>query len=701
MYDQFKANYQTENPNNYQSSNQQQQPNSAYYQTTAFDNTQGRGRRDEILNLRRKEKIKNSLQEQLGVQFKQDIELIVNQQADQRLAQNQTIDLIQEELKAIIIAQNQAKLNSLSQTSSISYNQHQGGSQTERISESQRRKRHLPVNEKSKVFNEWAAVAQHQDEIVQQTNLENKLRIKNRQQIYKDELDYQNQIRQQNQLQNRIQDQMTSQAMIDKDKMSYLQFQQAQEEKKKQNEKLRIENQLHSNGDYKDKLHQQHEYRLLESQRFKSQYDQTQQELSKQDQEDKLNKNRDQNQYKNMLDYQANLKLKPKENEQNLNGQWQSSQMDMNRQRYQDLINGKQNSTVASMEQLNKYLQNNRQDEKERFYSQNEKHEQEKYMQGMFRDMNDQQKRLDTKRIQSQVLGEQVGMRNMLKQSDKDADQYFGQLVRAQAQAEEMQTKAKQDQFRKRQTDYSNTLQEQMKNQNLMKQFDTVMTEHERRVNDADIRAYQNVDQLNLYHKAPGIKKYGEEIQDKYLEKAYQNQSNRLSYDFTGSQPMTARNTSQHFQTVNQNQHTDQTQHQPHLNPNLKFQSQRAISFDPLKAKYQNQISQQPNILSNTAREIFHSTDQKLMPTQLTLNNYPNQIPDSKLQQVRQNMELPQTLLYRHNTGNKTYGFEQFIQQPIQQKPTLASMKMPDGDFPYNYTVAGNYKIEKEKQQQY
>ena len=28
----------------------------------------------------------------------------------------------------------------------------------------------------------------------------------------------------------------------------------------------------------------------------------------------------------------------------------------------------------------------------------------------------------------------------------------------------------------------------------MMKKFDSVMTEHERRVNDADIRAYQNVD---------------------------------------------------------------------------------------------------------------------------------------------------------------------------------------------------------------
>lgn len=50
------------------------------------------------------------------------------------------------------------------------------------------------------------------------------------------------------------------------------------------------------------------------------------------------------------------------------------------------------------------------------------------------------------------------------------------------------------------------------------------MTEHERRVNDADIRAYQNVDVTNLYGKIPGYKKYGEVPQDRYLDKAYNKQ---------------------------------------------------------------------------------------------------------------------------------------------------------------------------------
>ena len=61
-------------------------------------------------------------------------------------------------------------------------------------------------------------------------------------------------------------------------------------------------------------------------------------------------------------------------------------------------------------------------------------------------------------------------------------------------------------------------------------------------------------------------------------------------------------------------------------------------------------------------------------------------------------MELPQTLVSRHNTGNKAYGFEQFINKPMEQVPTKASYIIPDGDFPYNYTVAGNYKQEGNRQ---
>lgn len=54
------------------------------------------------------------------------------------------------------------------------------------------------------------------------------------------------------------------------------------------------------------------------------------------------------------------------------------------------------------------------------------------------------------------------------------------------------------------------------------------------------------------------------------------------------------------------------------------------------------------------------------------------------------NMEMPETLKFRHNTKNKEYGFEQTLDKPVSTIPTYASSFIPDGDFPYKYTVAGN-----------
>ncbi len=84
-----------------------------------------------------------------------------------------------------------------------------------------------------------------------------------------------------------------------------------------------------------------------------------------------------------------------------------------------------------------------------------------------------------------------------------------------------MQMAKAKEEARKRQEEYSKTLSQQVNAANINKQIDGVMTEHERRVNDADIRAYQSVDVENLYHKIPGIRRYGEDAQENYIEKAF------------------------------------------------------------------------------------------------------------------------------------------------------------------------------------
>ena len=52
-------------------------------------------------------------------------------------------------------------------------------------------RRHLPIKEKEKVFNEWGAVIKHQDEIEQGRILQEKDKMKERQMKYRETLNNQ------------------------------------------------------------------------------------------------------------------------------------------------------------------------------------------------------------------------------------------------------------------------------------------------------------------------------------------------------------------------------------------------------------------------------------------------------------------------------------------------------------------------------
>lgn len=74
------------------------------------------------------------------------------------------------------------------------------------------------------------------------------------------------------------------------------------------------------------------------------------------------------------------------------------------------------------------------------------------------------------------------------------------------------------------------------------------------------------------------------------------------------------------------------------------------------------------------------------------------QQPEQKIIQAQQNMELPQTLIYRYNSSNRAYGFEQTLGRNMEHRPTLGGGMHSEGEFPYKFTVAGNYKGEGEQQ---
>jgi len=54
-------------------------------------------------------------------------------------------------------------------------------------------------------------------------------------------------------------------------------------------------------------------------------------------------------------------------------------------------------------------------------------------------------------------------------------------------------------------------------------------------------------------------------------------------------------------------------------------------------------------------------------------------------------MEDTRTLKWRHNTTNRDYGFENTLEQPVQENPIYASRNLAEEAYPYKYTVAGNH----------
>lgn len=62
------------------------------------------------------------------------------------------------------------------------------------------------------------------------------------------------------------------------------------------------------------------------------------------------------------------------------------------------------------------------------------------------------------------------------------------------------------NQAKQRQSEYLSHLTKQMVEQRTKKKYDTLMTEHERRINDKDIKAYEEINTKDLNCKIPGIR---------------------------------------------------------------------------------------------------------------------------------------------------------------------------------------------------
>ena len=191
--------------------------------------------------------------------------------------------------------------------------------------------------------------------------------------------------------------------------------------------------------------------------------------------------------------------------------------------------------------------------------------------------------------------------------------------------------------------EYYKALADQINENNKKKQYSVLMTEHERRVNDRDIKAYEHLDTKNLYSKVVGFG--GDNKQEKYIDKS-----------------LTVNNTTN--------------------SPNII--SAKAIDISENRNAPNSNLARMGQISLNRSSNILTDVEEPPRPIGDIGYSY------TKLQRVKENMEKADALKYRANTVNRSYGFAQNLNQapPSEKMITINNEMNP---YEYNYAAPGNY----------
>ena len=157
------------------------------------------------------------------------------------------------------------------------------------------------------------------------------------------------------------------------------------------------------------------------------------------------------------------------------------------------------------------------------------------------------------------------------------------------------------------------------------------MTEYERLVNDRDIKAYEEMDNQNIYGKLPGFGgAYEADRQKKIIERAMVNGS-PAQFSKNADVVIGAKYPAQH-----QNSAPSLPLHQQ--SPSQNYQKLPNPVFQANKARAQKS-------------QIF-------MGGMNQIQGQPVQYRNEEIAQVNQNMMRPEAFRFRGNTGNTGYGFD-------------------------------------------
>lgn len=227
-------------------------------------------------------------------------------------------------------------------------------------------------------------------------------------------------------------------------------------------------------------------------------------------------------------------------------------------------------------------------------------------------------------------------------ENDKVQEKAIAQYYTTEADKYRMELEEEKQKKKKAKEDYYKALSTQISQNNKKKQYSVLMSEHERRVNDRDIKAYEYQDTENLYAKVPGFG--GDNKLEKYIDK------------------------SMHIEKTNQ------------MSPGKHLSSNQLDT----SSEHGSHLAKAGKMSLNHSTNIL--TDGKEPPRNLNGEPYPM----TKLQRVRENMEKEDAIKFRANTVNRSYGFDQRSKQ-VAPPNKVFNRRDQANPFEYNFVAPGNY----------
>lgn len=515
--------------------------------------------------------------------------------------------------------------------------------------------RPLPIFERENVFNEWGAVIKHQDEIDRELKRQQVDKYRERQKNYKMQLD-----QQYNEMMAKKKGSLSQQAKREDE--LHRQYQRSLEDKQRQEDdkkhQLLTQQKAAANESINElsiMKRQQRNINEIERQLYSDKLRQQEQIENQRKNEEKEKAKTEQMSYHQILSMQHKSKVDKFRTEKEADRRFfeaekkQLEKQDDQRNQFFQKLSNIQQVNDLKQKKLQEYME---QDPKEIRSKQDEIN----YIKNLeVVERNNQMKEFEQKNKKNfdqvsnyQSLANQLKERELQKVNAKAQENAIASYYNQEADKYRLELEEQKQRKQRVKDEYNRALASQITENNKRKQYSVLMSEHEKRVNDRDIKAFQHND-TNLHSKVIGFS--GDNRLDKYIDKS-------MGVPGAGSGSNYASPAPNSDKAANLNQsYTNGS------NSNLAKMGRMSLN-------------KSTNIL----------TDQPDPPRVTGDQSYP--IP--KLMRVRDNMQKEDAMKYRANTNNKGYGFEQAL-----RKHGVAGAVIPTENdanpYEYVYSAPGNH----------